>query len=71
VQQSGRTAPSTDDKHELDVQYVERRSWWLDLKILLLTPLAVVRADGIAAEGYATAPVFAGEAAAPTTVPTP
>jgi lipopolysaccharide/colanic/teichoic acid biosynthesis glycosyltransferase len=71
VQVSGRNALSWEDKLELDVQYVERRSWWLDLKILLLTPLAVVRADGIAAEGYATAPVFAGEAAAPTTVPTP
>jgi lipopolysaccharide/colanic/teichoic acid biosynthesis glycosyltransferase len=70
VQVSGRNALSWDDKLELDVQYVEQRSLLLDLKILLRTPLAVVRAKGVAAEGYATAPVFAGDPA-PSTVPAP
>jgi lipopolysaccharide/colanic/teichoic acid biosynthesis glycosyltransferase len=70
VQVSGRNALSWEDKLELDVEYVEKRSFLLDLTILLRTPLAVVRARGVAAEGYATAPVFAGDAT-PTTVPTP
>jgi lipopolysaccharide/colanic/teichoic acid biosynthesis glycosyltransferase len=60
VQINGRNALSWEDKLELDVQYVEKQSLLLDLKILLKTPLAVVRAKGISAEGYATAPHFAG-----------
>jgi lipopolysaccharide/colanic/teichoic acid biosynthesis glycosyltransferase len=58
VQVNGRNALTWDEKLELDVQYVERQSFLLDLKILLRTPMAVLRARGISADGYATAPVF-------------
>jgi lipopolysaccharide/colanic/teichoic acid biosynthesis glycosyltransferase len=39
----GRAALPWDERIELDVWYVENRSAWLDLKILLRTPLALFR----------------------------
>jgi lipopolysaccharide/colanic/teichoic acid biosynthesis glycosyltransferase len=39
---NGRTKLPWDERIELDVWYVEHRSPWLDLKILLRTPLALV-----------------------------
>ncbi|MDQ2755036.1 MAG: sugar transferase, partial [Actinomycetota bacterium] len=42
----------------LDVEYVERRSLGVDLRILCRTVAAVVRREGIAAEGSATMPEF-------------
>ncbi|HYZ78960.1 MAG TPA: sugar transferase [Gaiellaceae bacterium] len=42
AQVHGRTRLPWDERIELDVWYVEHRSPWLDLKILLRTPLALV-----------------------------
>jgi lipopolysaccharide/colanic/teichoic acid biosynthesis glycosyltransferase len=42
AQVNGRTKLPWDERIELDVWYVEHRSPWLDLKILLRTPLALV-----------------------------
>jgi lipopolysaccharide/colanic/teichoic acid biosynthesis glycosyltransferase len=42
AQVHGRTKLPWDERIELDVWYVEHRSPWLDLKILLRTPLALV-----------------------------
>ena len=39
----GRAALPWDERIELDVWYVENRSAWLDLKILVRTPLALFR----------------------------
>ena len=41
AQVNGRTTLPWDERIELDVWYVERRSAWLDLKILARTPLAL------------------------------
>jgi lipopolysaccharide/colanic/teichoic acid biosynthesis glycosyltransferase len=41
AQVNGRTALPWDERIELDVWYVEHRSPWVDLKILLRTPLAL------------------------------
>jgi lipopolysaccharide/colanic/teichoic acid biosynthesis glycosyltransferase len=41
AQINGRAALPWDERIELDVWYVEHRSPWLDLKILLRTPLAL------------------------------
>ncbi len=41
AQVHGRAALSWPDRIELDVWYVEHRSAWLDVKILLRTPLAL------------------------------
>jgi lipopolysaccharide/colanic/teichoic acid biosynthesis glycosyltransferase len=60
AQINGRNAISWDEKLEMDVWYVEHRSFWLDLKILALTFLKVITGHGITAPGHATAPYFTG-----------
>jgi len=60
AQINGRNAISWEEKFELDVWYVENRSFWLDLKILFLTLKKVFTRDGINAEGEATMPKFTG-----------
>jgi lipopolysaccharide/colanic/teichoic acid biosynthesis glycosyltransferase len=61
AQVSGRNTVEWSRRFELDVEYVERRSLRLDAWILLQTALAVVRRDGISAEGHATMPEFRPE----------
>lgn len=60
LQVRGRNALSWEEKFALDTWYVEHRSWRLDLRILLETPLAVLRGSGISHPGHATMPVFGG-----------
>lgn len=60
AQVRGRNSLSWDEKFALDVEYVETRSFALDLKILLLTVAKVLAHDGIAAEGEATMSEFTG-----------
>lgn len=60
AQVNGRNALSWPEKFALDLWYVENRSLWLDLKILLLTVKQVVFRHGISAEGAATMPEFMG-----------
>lgn len=47
AQINGRDELPIPEKVRLDVEYVERQSFWLDLKILFLTFLKVVRRDGV------------------------
>ena len=63
AQVSGRNALSWDAKFALDVQYVERVSLALDLRILWQTVAGVLRRDGISADGEATMHEFMGPAA--------
>lgn len=60
AQVNGRNALSWEDRFRLDVWYVSHRSFWLDLKILILTIKKVVVREGISAAGEATMPKFAG-----------
>jgi lipopolysaccharide/colanic/teichoic acid biosynthesis glycosyltransferase len=60
AQVNGRNALSWDDKFRLDVWYVDHRSFWLDLKILILTVKKVFVREGISAAGEATMPKFTG-----------
>jgi lipopolysaccharide/colanic/teichoic acid biosynthesis glycosyltransferase len=60
AQVNGRNALNWDDKFKLDVWYVDNRSVWLDLKILLLTVKKVFFREGISAAGEATMPRFTG-----------
>lgn len=60
AQVNGRNALSWDEKFELDVWYVDNRSFLLDLRILLMTFLQVVRRQGISSAGHATMPEFMG-----------
>ncbi len=66
AQVNGRNALSWERKFELDVWYVDHRSFLLDVRILLLTVRKVLRRDGIAAAGSATMPEFRGAPVAPT-----
>lgn len=60
AQINGRNAISWEEKFKLDVWYVNNRSMWLDIKIILLTIKKVVVRDGISAEGEATMTKFTG-----------
>ena len=46
VQVRGRNALTWDEKFALDTWYVEHRTWALDVRILLQTPLVVLRGRG-------------------------
>jgi len=60
AQVNGRNGLSWERQFELDLWYVEHRSFLLDLKILALTVLTVLRRDNIAEEGQATRSEFLG-----------
>jgi sugar transferase EpsL len=57
----GRNILDWDEKFRLDVWYVDHRSFWLDLKILFLTPWKVFKREGISQPGQATAEEFKGK----------
>jgi sugar transferase EpsL len=61
AQAKGRNALTWDEKFALDVWYVDHWSFWLDLKILLLTVWKVVAREGISQPGHATMEEFMGE----------
>jgi len=60
AQVNGRNAISWEEKFVLDVWYIDNRSFWLDLKILVLTVKRILKRDGITAQGAATAEKFMG-----------
>ncbi len=60
AQVRGRNALDWDAKFELDVQYVEQWSNWLDLTILWQTVSVVLDRDGISHGPEATMPEFQG-----------
>lgn len=62
AQVNGRNAISWEQKFALDVWYVDHRSFLVDVRILAMTIRKVLKRDGIAADGEATMPKFAGAA---------
>lgn len=60
AQVNGRNAILWEDKFNLDVWYVENQSFWLDMRILLMTIKKVIMREGISADGEATMPKFTG-----------
>ncbi|MBA6384471.1 sugar transferase [Colwellia sp. BRX10-6] len=60
AQVNGRNAISWEDKFTFDVWYVDNQSFWLDMKILLLTVKKVFVREGISAEGEVTMSMFKG-----------
>lgn len=61
AQINGRNAISWEEKFKLDVWYVDNRSFWLDLRILLLTVKKVFVKEGISADGHVTIAPFTGK----------
>jgi lipopolysaccharide/colanic/teichoic acid biosynthesis glycosyltransferase len=62
AQVNGRNALPWARKFKLDVWYVDHRTFWLDLRILLLTLIRAFQAHGISQPGFATMPEFKGSA---------
>lgn len=62
AQVNGRNTISWEKKFEYDTWYVDHLSFFLDIKILLLTVLKVLRAEGISSEQSVTMEKFKGNA---------
>lgn len=60
AQIGGRNAITWPEKLDLDVEYVDRCSFALDIRILWRSARAVLRREGISAEDHATMPEFTG-----------
>lgn len=60
AQVHGRNAVSWEERFAMDVEYVNRITFWGDLKILGETIWKVVRRDGISSESAATMEAFTG-----------
>jgi sugar transferase EpsL len=62
AQVNGRNAIAWEQKLAYDVWYVDHQSIWLDTKILWMSIIRVLRAEGISQEGHATTEKFRGSA---------
>ena len=60
AQVNGRNTLDWDEKFRLDVEYVERRSFLFDIKILLMTVWTVLSARGVSHGAEATMTEFKG-----------
>jgi lipopolysaccharide/colanic/teichoic acid biosynthesis glycosyltransferase len=59
---SGRNLISWDERLSIDVEYVDRRSFLLDVKILWETTRTVFVREGISQDGHVTMKEFGGSA---------
>ena len=60
AQINGRNAITWQDKFRHDVWYVDNWSFWLDIRIILITLWKVLKREGISQEGQATTEYFMG-----------
>jgi lipopolysaccharide/colanic/teichoic acid biosynthesis glycosyltransferase len=60
AQVSGRNALTWEQKFDLDLEYVQRQSLALDLRIIGRTITSVLRREGISGHGESTMPEFMG-----------
>ena len=60
AQINGRNAISWQEKFNLDIWYIDNRSFWLDAKIILLTIKKVILKEDIAESGGVTMAKFKG-----------
>ncbi|PDY48186.1 sugar transferase [Bacillus pseudomycoides] len=60
AQVNGRNAISWEQKFDFDVWYAKKRTFWLDMKILLLTVKKVFKSEGITQVGHVTVEKFNG-----------
>ena len=60
AQINGRNTISWEEKFELDVWYVDNQSFWLDMKIIVLTIWKVIKREGVSHKQFATMPKFRG-----------
>jgi sugar transferase len=62
---NGRNSIGWDERLALDVWYVDHQSFWLDLKVLAATCVAVFKVWNVSAPGHATMPNFMGSSRPP------
>ncbi len=62
AQVHGRNAVTWNEKFVLDTWYIDHWNLWLDLRILVLTVLAVLTRRGVEKPGFATTEEFTGQA---------
>lgn len=62
AQVNGRNALTWPEKFRLDVWYVDNWTFWLDIRIILMTVWKVFKREGISQPGQATAEYFMGNA---------
>jgi lipopolysaccharide/colanic/teichoic acid biosynthesis glycosyltransferase len=60
AQVNGRNALSWEEKFDLDIWYVNNRTFWLDIRILFMTVKQVFKRDDISQDGHATMEKFKG-----------
>jgi sugar transferase EpsL len=60
AQVNGRNTITWQDKFQYDVWYVDNWSFWLDIRIILITLWKVLKREGISQEGQATTEYFMG-----------
>lgn len=60
AQVNGRNAISWEQKFKYDVEYVEKQSFAIDIKILWMTFINVIKRKGISADGHVTMEEFRG-----------
>jgi sugar transferase EpsL len=60
AQVNGRNALTWEEKFALDVWYVDNHTFWLDLKIVFLTPWKIVKRESINQPGQVTMKPFTG-----------
>lgn len=60
AQVNGRNNLDWEQRFQHDLYYVDHQSFWLDLKIILLTVLKVLKADGVSKDGHVTMEKFKG-----------
>ena len=60
AQVNGRNSLSWSDRFNLDVEYVDRYNFFMDVKILFMTVGKVIKRDGISQNGNATMEKFNG-----------
>jgi len=60
AQVNGRNAITWEQKFSFDIWYVDNQSFWLDVKIILLTVKKVLVREGISADGHVTVETFKG-----------
>ena len=60
VQVNGRNALTWEQKFALDVWYVDHQSFWLDVRIIVMTVWKVLKREGINQLGHVTAEEFRG-----------
>ena len=58
AQINGRNAIGWEEKFDLDVWYVDHLSFWLDVKIVLITLIKVFKSEGISGRGVVTSEKF-------------